>query len=296
MIKLKPNISFKYDDEKKAYIFSFDTTKKPKKVSSRFLSILLGKNSYNSVGYGILERNRMLEDEKDIEIWYKIRGAIAEYFAEKELKKQFSNIEGIQLKRFATNQFKHYDQFHEDYSYGNDKWGGTVDIAISKPDKLRGVVEVKGKSMYFKEKLDELYLKIKQDKNFAYNDDEILQGLQLGVLSKVDNLIMAYVLFDKVVETKIQTIVGEFIHVDNFTDKEVEKAIAMIELKQEDLTYVFKHIKIDYEKVQELMQTAYDNLQRLSKTGVIPKIHFTQEEQNDLNKLLDIDYDDGLPF
>lgn len=298
MIKLIKDVKFRYDEDEQAYIFEFPKGKKPKKVSSRFLSILLGKNSFNSIGYGILERNRMLEAEGDIDTWYKIRGAIAEYFAEKELHKQMGSIPGFQTKHFATNQFKWFDQFHEDYKWGNDKWGGTVDIAIPQPEKVRAVVEVKGKSLKNKEYIDKLYLAIKKDPTYIYQDDEILQGLQLGELSKVDNLFMSYVLFPEPIETKIQTIASEFLHVENYTDVEVEKAIKMIKLEQDHLTYIFKHIKIDHDKVQDLMQTAYDNLQRHSKSGVLPKFLFKEEERTLLNDLLgrETPEDDGLPF
>jgi hypothetical protein len=72
----------------------------------------------------------------------------------------------------------------------------------------------------------------------------------------------------------------------------------MTKITQDDLTYVFKHVKIDHDKVQELMQTAYDNLQRHSKSGAIPKFLFSEEERNDLNMILgrETPENDGLPF
>ena len=167
----------------------------------------------------------MLEPDGDIDTWYKIRGAIAEYFAEKELHKQFATYsKDLKLNGFATNQFKWYDQFHEDYKWGNDKWGGTVDIAIPKPETVRAVVEVKGKSLEKRDFLDKTWKGVEKDKTYIYQDDEILQGLQLGHLSMVDNLFMCYVLFPNSIEKKIQTIASEFLHVENYTDIEVEKS------------------------------------------------------------------------
>jgi hypothetical protein len=298
MLKLNKDTKFRYDEDEQAYIFEFDKGKKPKKVASRFLSILLGKNSFNTIGYGILERNRVLEPEGDIDTWYKIRGAIAEYFAEKELHKQFKTIPNFTTKRFATNQFKWYDQFHEDYKWGNDKWGGTVDIAIPQPDTVRAVVEVKGKTLEKRDFLDKTWKGVEKQPSYMYQDDEILQGLQLGHLSKVDNLFMCYVLFPKAIEERLKTIATEFTHVENYTDEDVLRALEMTKITQDDLTYVFKHVKIDHDKVQELMQTAYDNLQRHSKSGAIPKLFFSEEERNDLNMILgrETNLEDNLPF
>jgi hypothetical protein len=109
---------------------------------------------------------------------------------------------------------------------------------------------------------------------------------------------MCYVLFPKAIEERLKTVATEFTHVENYTDEDVLRALEMTKITQDDLTYVFKHVKIDHDKVQELMQVAYDNLQRHSKSGSIPKLFFSEEERNDLNMILgrETNLEDDLPF
>ena len=284
-MKLLNEKCFTYDSDTQTYHFDFDQTKAPKKISSRMTPILLGLNKFQSNGYGILERLRMLEQEPDIDTWYKIRGALAEYFAEKEILKEFADdvLDSVKTKHFRTSQFKWSDQFHPDYKWGNDKYSGCVDIAITEPIEAKSVVEVKGKSVDGRKWVESAMGKHGDD--FPYNDDEGLQGMQLSELSKVDNLFMAYVFFPPSIEEKIKTISSQFINVEDYTDDVIKEILELTLIKQSDLDYLFKYYEVNHSRIQGMMERAYENVQRAWKSGNIAKVLFSDEENEYLQRI-----------
>lgn len=284
--KLKNPLCVDYDQETDSYLFPFED-KPPKKVSSRMFPILLGKSKFSSIGYGVLERCRLLEPPEEIDSWYKLRGAIGEYFIDKELHRQFSKVDGFATQQFYTTQFKHMDQFHESYSYGNSKYGGTIDIAVKSPSNMRAVVECKSKSEKQRKYIDEKL----NNPNAIYEDEECMQGAMLADLSKVDNVIMGYSLFSEFTENKIKNIMFQFEDVDDFRKKEVEKGIDLAAIKQKDIIYIFKRFKLDHDKMKELMQKAYDTLHACHKNKRIPKSFFSEQEQKYLDSVIV-----GMPF
>lgn len=277
-MKLIKGTKANYNAISKTYTFEFSKDVQPKKVSSRMFPCLIGKNNFNSIGYAILERNRLIEFE-EIDKYYTVRGAIAEHMVNNELRKQFKETQGVNLitKSFTPKQFKMYDQFDMSYKWGNDKFGGVCDIAVTSPEKFRCTVEVKSKSQ---SAYDYIVTKGKLP------EEEVLQGMQLAVLSKVNFLIMAYVFFPPNIEKNLKIVVTPMLDVDKIN---VEEIMTNIGLKPQYVDFHFKRFVINTYEVQKQMDIAYDNLMRHTTSGSIPVIMFNDEERSYLDEFIGID-------
>ncbi|MCK9319546.1 hypothetical protein, partial [Methanoculleus sp.] len=211
-MKLKDGINFEFDSETRNYKFDFSNAK-VKKVTSRAFPILLGKNQYNSIGYGVLERCGFIDFEP-IEKWYTVRGAIAEQFAYDYILETYTKHGiDIKMKAMSPKMFKGYDAFPN-----NEKFGGVPDIGISEPQDQRAVIEVKSKNI---KKYDELIEKT------IYPLEEVLQGKQLACLSKVNKLLMVWVFFTDKQENLIKEVTNKIKNADDFDVSAVTKHIGL---------------------------------------------------------------------
>jgi len=270
-VKLKKDVLFTYDEDSKSYVFHISSGVKVKKVTSRMFPILIGKNTFNGVGYGVLDRVGLLDFEP-IDPFYAVRGAIAEYFVYHYLKNTYKK-HGIDLIMKAFNtKASGYDVFKS-----NERFSGVPDIGISKPDKYRAVVEVKSKNIKSYE-----YIIDKKE----VPEEEVLQGKMLSHLSKVDKLLIAYVFFTDEQEEAIKRAMHTIKDVNDF---DVPEFCARIILGLNQVILNDKTIikyDINHEEVLDDMNVAYENLHRIAKDGVIHASHFTVQEQEYLDNLL----------
>lgn len=287
-MKLKNDLKIEKKDE--YYVFEFDETK-VKKITSRMFPILLNKNSFQSVGYGILERANMLVFEQ-IDEFYQVRGSIAELISAnllRDLYKAKHKVD-IDLKTYEVSQFKGYDMFNIEYKWGNKHFGGVPDMVISQPKEYRTLFEIKSKN-------------IKYYENIAGNkqvpEEELLQAKHLGYLSKTNKIGMVYVFFNDKQESEIKELM----------EKGIKTAIDIVE----KLNLTYKTVKtkvlyydIDFDDVLDDMMLAKDILDTAIERGMIHESKFNKKEIEALNKYigikdtnhmedLDEDYSD-LPF
>lgn len=266
-MKLKDNVVFEYNDIAQAYSFNLKGLK-VKKVTGRMFPILLGKNKYNSIGFGVLDRCGLI-DFVEIDLWYKVRGAVAEHFAYLFIEKMYKSY-GIDIKMKAfTTKGVNYDNFPK-----NNKFGGVLDIGISEPQNQRAVVEVKSKNTKYKGKF-------LNDNEFW--EEEVLQGKMMSALSGVDKLLMAYVFFTDEQESLFQRTVGDVKDPDDFN---VPLYVKELGLKLEDIDVQIGRFDVDKKEVEKEMEKAYENLHRLVNLGGIHKSHFNQSESDYLDGLL----------
>ena len=258
-LKLKKEVGVSYDSEKFLYTFQNVDTNKMKKVFSRSFPCLLGKNKYESIGKTILERYGAIEKEQ-IDPYYLTRGDLAEKLVYDYLKSFYQEKLKIEL---TLNTWEKKDINFDNFGR-NEKFGGMIDIAISKPKDFRAVVEVKSKSMKDLET-------IKESKG---NEEEVMQGLFLSYLSKVDKCLMAYVFFTPEQEQEIKK--GNL----NFTYKDVT-------------ILMFKHM-VDFPKMDTLTKVAYSTVSLFAKNISIASEYFSTSENQYLQSFVNGGLD--LPF
>jgi len=270
-MKLKDGTKVSYNDDTNSYIYDLKKSR-VKKITSRMFPILLGKNEYQGIGYGVLDRVGLIDFEQ-IDAWYQIRGTVAEYFVGKYIQNMYQEKLGVELtmKHFTTKSVG-YDQFGT-----NKKFGGVIDWGISAPQEYRAVVEVKSKNIKH-------YDKIIKDKKAP--EEEVLQGKYLAHLSKVDKLLMGYAFFTDEQEKKLQLGVHTLKDTQDF---DVEPFIKSVGLRFEDVEIGVLRFDIDHEEVERDMQIAYDNLHRIIGLGEIHEIHFKDPEKAELNFLIEED-------
>ncbi len=275
-MKLKEHIEVRYDGDNKVYVFDFSQAKKIGKVTSRMFPILLGRSDWNGIGSGVLDRCGFLEFEK-IDPYYTVRGAVGEYLVKKYIEESYAKKNlSIVLKSF-TPASSGYDNFKK-----NERFGGVLDLAISSPEELRAVIEVKSKSM-------KDYLKIAENGN--YPKEEVMQGEQLATLSLVDKLLMAYIFFNEVQEQNLRNSMATIDNVENFNVEELVKGLSW---QPKDFTFHIKKIQVNREEVQKEMDKAYETLHRIIKLGSIHEMHFTNKEQEALDS--HIKFKNGEPM
>lgn len=292
-MKIKDNVVFSYNELARAYVFDFDKMQKKKvgKVTSRMFPILINKNQFQGVGYAVLDRVGFLESEA-IEEWYTVRGALGEWLANLYLKNMIKKYKGVDIttKLFKPSDFPYYDMFYK----SNEKFGGVVDIGISEPLEYRGCVEVKSKNIkdYDHEK-----------KSIKYeNEEEILQGKMLAVLSKVDTLYMAWVFFTNEQEDKIKKATELIVKNNKLNAFDVEKLVAHLGLSIDNVVVSVKKYDVNREEILNQMETAHRNLHRIISLGSIDIAHFTPTERLALDDELRkrsgkvYDPDDDLPY
>lgn len=263
----------KIKKENDNYVFDFSNIGTPKKITSRVFPMLLGKNMYNSPGYAVLDRARMISFT-DIDSWYKFRGELAEKLAYDYIKAYYKSVENVDvdLKSFNVEDFKGYDMFDMSYgSRGNETFGGVPDIAISKPREHRAIIEVKSKNI-------SRYENIVVEKQIP--EEELLQARLLGYLSRVDKVIMAYVFLTNEQEENIKSLlkenpganVDDYIKDNNLTFKDFEIRIALRNVEREEM-----HI---------LTRQAQNELEGLLNSGSIPKHKFNSFELGVLDEYI----------
>lgn len=267
--KFKEKINIEFDGDN--YVFDFKGLKHHKVTSRRFPN-LLGENRFNSVGYTILEMFKLLQRE-EIKAWYTIRGAVAEHFVNEYLKGGFYENTKFETVTFAPQQFKYYDQF-----YGkNDKFGGVIDIAITKPKRM--MCETKSKSIKNVE-----YINKERPK------EEVSQGEQLAFLSVVDRYLMAYVFFTPEQEEKIQKMADNIskngLKVDKIVYEQMNYVLKGLGFELKDLYVKIYPYNLDRKATSERMLKAYKIFENAKQTNKINKNLFDEEEQEYLNKLV----------
>ena len=278
-MKIKKHIEVRYDEDNKNYIFTPFDTSKINKVTSRMFPILNNKNSFNGVGYAVLDRLGLLEFES-IDIYYTIRGAIGEILARQFVEKMYKEGLKVDIETVAFDSQISYDGGKT--FYGNDnfktnpKFGGVLDIAIKSPEAYRAVIEVKSKSLK-----DYEYIVVKK----SPPEEEVEQGLMLAHLSRVDKLLMVYIFFDELQEKTLRNYVYA---IQNDTPQPTtEEIIEALNFKIEYFKICPLKYTVNHDEVQQRMDNAYENLHRIAKGGgVISKIHFKNEEIMYLNSVV----------
>jgi len=260
-VKLKSE-KISYDELSQSYIFDFENVRIGK-VTSRMYPILLGKNNWNGIGYAVLDRCKLLAKE-EIDPFYMVRGALAEILVDEYIQHNYKRL-GIEVvtKRF-TPESVNYDMFPKDA-----KFGGVVDIGISKPEDKRAVVEVKSKNV------KDLY-RISKQGDLAI--EEVMQGKFLATMSNVKKLIMAYVFFSDKQESDIKNMMN--------TTQNVDEIYKALNINFQDYEYFLKSFEIDRDEILESMELAYDNLHRIVEQKMIHKSFFNDNEQKYLDELL----------
>lgn len=268
MIKLKSEVGITFDEMSKTFVFDGINADKVKKVTSRHFPTLLGENKWNSIGSAILDRCGLLERE-DIDPYYMVRGAIGELLVQEYVERQYKSakIEGIEVKRFTPKDVG-WDMFKK-----NVRFGGVVDLAITAPPERRAVIEVKSKSMK-----DKTWIAGKGN----YPTEEVMQGLFLGVMSKVNKTIMSYVFFSPDTEASIRAYCDK----NGYDESVAHDYIKAHNLDPFDTQKVVIHMKsfsLDDGKtgsdIEQQMEKAHERLQRSVENKGIWKDNFSEEEQ-----------------
>ena len=275
-MKLKEHIEVSYDKDSRAYVFDFSQAKKVGKVTSRMFPILIGKNGFNGIGYGVLDRCGFLDSEP-FDTYYTVRGAIGEYFVHEYVKEMYGK-RGVEIETKTFESMISYDGgktfYGNDLFKKNERFGGVVDIAIAKPVEARAVIEVKSKSAKDIEKIVT---------NGNYPDEEVLQGMQLACLSKVDKLLMAYIFFSEIQEKNLKALMPTIENVNNF---DIEELVKGLRWTAKDFDIHIKKFTVNLDEVQNDMDKAYENLHRNIKLGSIHELHFTNNEIAYLDNLI----------
>lgn len=278
-----------YNDTTNEYTFNLSGVKR-KKIASRRLPVLLNMNKFSSVGKGLLEINDLIKPDP-FDSWYTVRGAIAEHFAQHELRRYIRDTKGVEItKLLAFNPREaNYDQFKY-----NEFFGGVIDIAIQEPQSLRSVAEVKSKSL----------------KNMSYitedniPQEELYQGFLLAYLSKAPTLYMVYVFFNEEQETKIKELTKAIqksgSNIDDAVDNKLHFILKKLDIGYRDLEYKVFEKPVNEKTMDFQMEKAKKLVLRFTETGKVYKLQLAPEEVIYLNNLLGIDgtainFDD-LPF
>ena len=290
-LRLKSNIKVEYDRENYIFRFMGINPSGMKKVTSRAYACLLGQNRWESIGKSILERFSGIEKEQ-IDPYYMVRGDMAELLVMDYLEKKYKEKKvNIKLETWDKEKV-HYDNFQS-----NPKFGGLIDIAISKPDKYRAVIEVKSKSL---KDLD----KIMSTKG---NIDEVMQGQFLAKLSNVSKCLMFYVFFAPNQEQHIKEYMQTQRDVGQpYDSRQLAKEI-IDSLKWSYNTCEIKAFKYDIgdektnKEIETFMNTAHKNLIHFKETKTISESYFSIKEKAYLKDLAGYkptieDIEDDLPF
>ncbi len=263
--KLKPKIKVEYDRRKLEFKFSNWDFDSHKKLTSRAFATISGSNKWESAGKGILERFRMIEKE-EIDPYYAVRGDIAEMLVYNFMKKHYKENKNIDIELATWDKEKiNYDNFNN-----NKKFGGMIDIAIKSPERYRAVIEVKSKS------IKDLEL-IKKNRG---NKEEIMQGLFLSYLSKVDKCLMTYVFFTPAQERLIKEAIRNDKNIgypfnSKMLAKEVLNNIIWTYTKYDIIP--FKHLVSNYE-MDFLVKSGYEMLENFKATHTIAEQNFSVNE------------------
>jgi ATP-dependent Clp protease ATP-binding subunit ClpA len=266
-MKLK-NEKIEYDEKSKSYIFDFSNAKR-KKITSRMTPILLNKNNFNGVGYGVLDRMGMLEKE-EIDPFFTVRGAVGENLIEKYLKQEYKKY-GVEIETVTFNaKDVNYDNFKS-----NEIYGGLIDIGIKSPDEFRATVEVKSKN---EKSYDHIVGKGEMP------EEEVIQGEHLAYLSHTDKLIMAYIFFTDKQESLIKSYMGtkDF----DLESYNLEEMVSGLNFKPEQFKIHLKRFEIDRNIVEGKLEQAYKTLTHLVKQGKMNEVNFRDSELAYLNSLL----------
>lgn len=294
---LKPSAKILKHDENNIY-FNFNDFK-INKIASRVVPMLLNKNKFNSIGYGVLQNLRMLEKES-IDPYYMIRGEVAEYFTKLYMIKEIRKGGVEPTIKSYTPQGENFDMFvykDETCPKSYKFFSGVIDLEITEPQHI--VIEVKSKDI---EKYQDFknHKDLKpgdpsfQKRSWYYSEEEVMQGKTLTVLKGSKLLFMIYVFPKKHVE---QFIKNEYMVNPTKWNNSVETFIRDKKLGTSDFEFIVdKHI-IDTEKFQEDMNQAFLELRKHYTNGFIPKSLFLQKElENLLPEIYKANIDDGLPF
>lgn len=258
-MKLKDGITI----EDKGNYFQIDFSKyKVKKITSRTFPILLGKNNFTSIGYGVLERANLIVFE-EIDKFYTLRGDIAEKITKQLVIDFYKHKEkvDIELKVFKPQDFKGFDMFDKSYKWGNEYFGGVPDLTITKPSEFRTVIEVKSKNIKSYDYIIE--------KN-RVPEEEIMQGEMLSTLSKAPNLIMAYIFFTDEQENVIKDGLAN--------NKTADQIIEENKWNYRVIKSKFKLYDIDMDKTYKEMEKAKKFLDDIIASGKVSKQLFNVDE------------------
>ena len=267
--KLKQGVEVKYDSENKVYSFPKSDLKSHKKLTSRAFACIIGKNKWESVGKSILERFRL--NKKDIiDPYYGVRGDLAELMVYDFLKAHYKKTKEVDLGLVTWDKNDiSYDNFST-----NKQFGGMIDIAIKTPSEYRAVVEVKSKSM---KDLD----KIKESKG---NPEEVMQGIFLSYLSKVDKCLMIYVFFTEEQEQNIKRILR--LEKDKSKSREIaQKVISELRYNYEYFKIVPIRHKVSTYAMPKLTEEAYAKLESVRENSCISEEFFSINENQYLKKI-----------
>ena len=270
---LKKGIQVEFDKENGLFHFKNTDLSYHKKLTSRAFATIIGVNKWESVGSAILERFKLVEKGEPIDPYYSVRGDLAEMLAYDFLKNHYKVSKGIDLELATWEKDAiRYDNFPK-----NPKFGGMIDIAIKTPEKYRAVCEVKSKSM---KDLD----KIKANKG---NPEEVMQGVFLSYLSKVDKCLMVYVFFTP----NQEKIMREFVLRDKSIGYDIDsKMVAKDILNSTKWTFEsvkivpFKHMVSKYDMLTKT-EMGYKTLSDLKKNGYLPTNYFAPNEEMYLKSL-----------
>jgi hypothetical protein len=262
VFKLKNESCLGYDELTHSFVFD-GLDNKPKKLTSRAFPIILGKSKWDSIGKGVLDRCGLLEKE-EIDPYYMVRGEIGELLVYDHIQAMYkrANQQAV-MKRF-TPALENYDMFSS-----NPKFGGVVDIGVSKPQ--RAVVEVKSKS----EKDIEWIV----DKNQP-PIEEVMQGKFLARLSKTDRLLMAYVFFTPKQETDIKNMM-------NAGETDITQIMDGLNLKHTDVRIEIVKHNVYAEEMDEDMEIAYKSYMNKVETKSVASVFFNAEEVAYLTRILE---------
>jgi hypothetical protein len=300
-IILKKDVKITLDRDRKV-VRILSPINRMSKITGRHLPNLLGENIFNSVGASILDRLGLLEFVDTTDPYYKLRGAIAEEIVFNYLKESYEKASiPVELKKFESQVTQPNGQtYGNDLFKNNQRFGGVIDIAIAKPDKIRAVVEVKSKDIKNKHYI------FKNDGTHKIPLEELRQGQHYCVLSKVPKLLMAYVFFNQQQESDLRSVLEK----DGFQKENIVEI-----MKQFDITHktvdiqIYKEI-VDFEKVKALQEEAYAKLNGCFENKEIPFDYFSDKELFELEGVdiepVDIDEEikdaktivseDDLPF
>jgi len=274
---LKDREKFLAFDEYGYYHFDFSDAKVLPKLTSSVFPVFLEVNKFKTVGAGLLERLKMLDEEKEFDPYYKVRGAVAEMFTLQymiEIYKEYKNID-ITALRFSPKQ-KNFDMFPKD-----TRFGGVVDIGISKPEEERAVLEVKGKSMKDYDKIIT---------NGQVPEEELWQGKLLAYKSQTQKLFMCYVFFDERQEAEMQRITTDILNrglnMEDYVEDKINDIIKSLSFTHNSVEIRPLKYIIEIKDVKEAMESAWELYETLYKNQKIYKGYFSNKEQAYLNTML----------
>ena len=261
--KVLENITYKVIDNKT--IKFFDKSKsilKPKKISSRNVPILLGKNGFNKRGDAILDLFRFIKGE-DIDQRYTIRGEIGEKIA----KEFFEKFDKWNIKRFLAKDYEYYNQFVEN-KFSNEPiqkyykyFSGLCDLELTRKDNnlKEIVVEVKTKDIKKKEEII----------NAGGVLEEVIQGKVLAFLDEAKYLVMVYVFFDEDNEAlKMKTTTRDYY----LQTKSELKALNRIEIDKKEIGLMLAEAYKYYKSCYDSFSVDISDLSGYVQDSIISKL------------------------